>query len=325
MFENVLVGVDGRTGGHDAIALAQTLASRDARLAFVNVRVGRTNPVHALARGVVDEERDASNRLLRHARAQAAVDAALVSVEAASPARGLHEEADARDADLIVVGSCARGAFGRVMLGDDASAALNGAPCAVAIASAGFHEKAGRLEKLGVAFNGTPESEAALELARGLARESGASILALEVVHLSAYTYGGLIAPPLMSDAIEAMLGQAAERMQSIAGADGRTRYGLAGEELAAFGDEVDLLIVGSRSYGPLRRLVTGSTASYLERHARCSLLVLPRGAKRRGGERLAAVPAGEAMTTRGASSPQERPWRAGATVTRSPRGSGYG
>jgi nucleotide-binding universal stress UspA family protein len=55
--------------------------------------------------------------------------------------------------------------------------------------------------------------------------------------------------------------------------------YGLTGEELAAFGDQVDILVVGSRGYGPIRRLVLGSTAAHLERHARCSLLVLPRSA----------------------------------------------
>ena len=67
---------------------------------------------------------------------------------------------------------------------------------------------------------------------------------------------------------------------------EGRAVYGLTGEELAAFGDDVDLLVVGSRSYGPCERLVLGSTSDYLERHARCSLLVLPRAAgsaRRRG------------------------------------------
>ena len=49
------------------------------------------------------------------------------------------------------------------------------------------------------------------------------------------------------------------------------------GEELAAFGDGLDLLVVGSRSYGPVRRLVSGSTSDFLQRHARCSLLVLVR------------------------------------------------
>ena len=55
------------------------------------------------------------------------------------------------------------------------------------------------------------------------------------------------------------------------------TRFGLAGEELAAFGDQVDILVVGSRGYGPVKRLVLGSTSAYLQRHARCPLLVLPR------------------------------------------------
>lgn len=53
--------------------------------------------------------------------------------------------------------------------------------------------------------------------------------------------------------------------------------YGIPGEELAAFGSGLDILVVGSRSYGPLGRLVHGSTSDYLQRHARCSLLVLPR------------------------------------------------
>jgi nucleotide-binding universal stress UspA family protein len=75
------------------------------------------------------------------------------------------------------------------------------------------------------------------------------------------------------------MLEEANERLRRLADVDGRAVYGLAGEELAAFGDELDILVVGSRSYGPLRRLVVGSTSDFLERHARCSLLVLPRAA----------------------------------------------
>ena len=52
---------------------------------------------------------------------------------------------------------------------------------------------------------------------------------------------------------------------------------GLPGEELVAFGDEVELLVVGSRGYGPVRRMMLGSTSMHLARAARCPLLVLPR------------------------------------------------
>ena len=56
----------------------------------------------------------------------------------------------------------------------------------------------------------------------------------------------------------------------------------IAVEELAAFGDRVDLLVVGSRGYGPVRRLVLGSTSGELARDARCALLVLPRASDAR-------------------------------------------
>jgi nucleotide-binding universal stress UspA family protein len=101
-------------------------------------------------------------------------------------------------------------------------------------------------------------------------------LAALEVVSIPSYAFTGLLAPSI-GDSIELMLTEASERMRQLPGVDGRAVYGLAGEELAAFGDEVDLLVVGSRSYGPVRRLVLGSTSDYLERNARCSLLVLPR------------------------------------------------
>ena len=63
---------------------------------------------------------------------------------------------------------------------------------------------------------------------------------------------------------------------------------GYPGEELAVFSASLDLLVVGSRSYGPVRRLVLGSTSQYLERYARCSLLVMPRTSLTAAGEHAA-------------------------------------
>jgi nucleotide-binding universal stress UspA family protein len=277
MFKRVLVGVDGTPRGRDAIALASRLLDREGALTLAHVRSGPANPPRALMPQVFSEERLASEQLLEQEREQAGVNADTISVAALTPGRGLHERAEDLRADLLVVGSCRHGAFGRVMLGDDTRAALNGAPGAVAIAALGYAEHPAVPARIGVAYNGSAESESALELAIELARASRASVHALEVVPLRTYGYTAFTAPVPVGGEIEDMLAEAQARLGTLAGVEGAARYGMVGEELASFGDEVDLLVVGSRGYGPLRRLVSGSTTMYLERHARCSLLVLPR------------------------------------------------
>ena len=68
------------------------------------------------------------------------------------------------------------------MLGDDTRGALNGAPCAVAIAERGYAEHPTPIAKVGVAYNGSPESKLALACARELASATRADVVALEVV-----------------------------------------------------------------------------------------------------------------------------------------------
>ena len=49
--------------------------------------------------------------------------------------------------------------------------------------------------------------------------------------------------------------------------------------ELLFEAGQLGLLVCGSRSYGPVRRLLLGSTSSRLVREAPVPVLVLPRGA----------------------------------------------
>jgi len=279
MFKNVLVGVDGGAGSRDAIALATRLTDPQGKLTLAHVYAGELHPLHAITPGLPAEELEASRILLEDERADAKVDAQIVSVLASAPGAGLHRQAEEQHADLIVVGSCSRGAFGRAMLGDDTRVALNGSPCAVAIATRGYSQHPRELATVGVAYNSSPESAAALAKARELAEPSGAQLKALEVVSIPTYAFTGLM-PPTIGESVDVLLTECNARMHALEGVDGRAVYGLTGEELAAFGDELDILVVGSRGYGPLRRLVLGSTSDYLERHARCSLLVLPRAAE---------------------------------------------
>jgi nucleotide-binding universal stress UspA family protein len=277
MFDNVLVGVDGTPNGAGAIALAGQLADTGAKLTLAHVRAGM---LHALTPQMVSEESDASRELLAREREAAGVDAELGSVIAATPGRGLHTQAEEQGADLLVVGSSHRGVLGRAMLGDDTRASLNGAPCAVAIAAHGYAQPPAPILTVGVAYNGSDESEAAMDAARVITERHHASLHAMDVVNLPTYAFTGII-PPITGEGVEELLAEARARIDAHQGVEGRAVYGLAGEELAAFGDQLDLLVVGSRSYGPWQRLVLGSTSNYLQRHARCSLLVLPRSARK--------------------------------------------
>lgn len=53
---------------------------------------------------------------------------------------------------------------------------------------------------------------------------------------------------------------------------------GYADDELALLSDEVDLVVCGSRGYGPLNSVLLGSVSTGMLRKARCPVLVVPRG-----------------------------------------------
>jgi nucleotide-binding universal stress UspA family protein len=279
MFNNVLVGVDGNSGGRDAIAFAARLVAPGASETLVHVRSSHAHSLRAAAGGHGGGLSEAGSlELLERERADAELGESveLSRIAAHSPGAGLHREAEVREADLLVVGSSSRGLLGRAALGDDTRAALNGSPCAVAIAARGYGEHPVPPSRVGVAYNGSAESEAALAAALAIAAPTRAEVIALEVVGIPNTPFLGF-APAAYAETVKELLAAGKERMAQLSSAQGRAEYGVPGEELAEFSGEVDVLVVGSRSYGPLKRLVLGSTSDYLERHARSALLVLPR------------------------------------------------
>jgi nucleotide-binding universal stress UspA family protein len=280
MFKNVLVGVDGHANGRDAIALARQLTSPAGKITLAHVHRGELDLLNGAQRELLKEDREASSKLLEQEREASGVAAELRSVVALSAAAGLHRQAELQGADLLVVGSCRHGAVGRAMLGDDARDALAGAPCTVAIAAHGFADRQGGLATIGVAYDGSPESEAALRAARAVAAATGAGIQVRQVVFIPTMAYSGFLAVDL-ANSIEQMLNDADRRIEAIPGVTGKAVYGPTDAELEAFSVEVDILFVGSRGYGPVKRLMLGSTSNYLARHAGCSLIVLPRAASR--------------------------------------------
>jgi nucleotide-binding universal stress UspA family protein len=273
MFTRIVVGIDRREGGRDALALA-TLLQAAGGGELVALHACASEPLlHEDALAPVEAE-------LAHA---GATGRALVVTDR-SPAHALRIVAEREGAELIVVGSSRRGGVDRVLAGDDTAATLHCAPCAVAVSSRGFTDAPSQLRRIGVGFDDSRESRLALELARRLALPAGVGVRAITVVTPKVplwpavgwdTAWSGEDASALQSDE-RVLAGITAELPDDVTP---ETMIGTPWKELASRSADLDLLVVGARAYGPARRLVLGSTSTKLARHAACPLVVAPRGA----------------------------------------------
>lgn len=299
MFKNVLVGIDDDEGGRDAIALAKMLGAGGSKLTLAQVYQGDSAVSRATSPDYETWQHERIRELLEKRRAETGVEADLRSYGSPSVGRGVHELAELTGADLLVIGSTRRGLLGRVLIGDDTRAALNGAPCAVAIAPVGYRREAAVMREVGVGYDGSPESEAALALARVVAAEHHTKLSAFQAVSTPAYLYLGYMSTPapVEPESIHREVDRARDRIAALGGVEPHSAYGEPVEELTLYSASLDLLVVGSRGYGPLGRLVYGGVAQRLARTARCPLLVLTRSAPALADE--ARVEVGRAAAVR--------------------------
>lgn len=281
MFEHVVVGIDGGEGGGDALELARKLTPEDTRLTIVHVYGEERHRAFGAIPGDID--RADSEAICRRA-AQESPEAVVVSARAESVARGLHQEAEKRQADLLVVGSSRHGVLGRVMVGDHTRQTLTGAACAMAVAPRGYAARMEKLVRVGVGYDGSPESKLALRAAREIAGRTGGQVTALKVIGWADVREQGSGGD--VEERIDAAQQQTSEQAELADAPEARVVYGEPLSELIRLSEESDLLVIGSRSYGPLGRLVHGSISPQLARYAACPLVVLPRVASARADGR---------------------------------------
>jgi len=93
---------------------------------------------------------------------------------------------------------------------------------------------------IGVAYDGSKESKAALAIARQLATQTRASVRALQVVSPPTYVFTGLV-PTEMAESMEAVLENVKTKMEELPGVEGEAVYGLPGQGLGGFSNQVDL------------------------------------------------------------------------------------
>lgn len=285
MTPTIIIDFNNREHGLDALALARSLGElNDARLVAVTsypcdrygmlpalgwhwARQQRTNATIELARTLLADEPGASARL----------------VGAISPAHALHETAEREQASLIIVSSATTRRGGSAF-GAGGRQALEGAPCAVAVAPAGFARSGAGLTPVGVGFDGSSESRLALASAAGLADTLEGALRVISALQRPPEPHSMLaftnqrqleaVHVELRSRLIEAV-----DTIPVCPEIDPISAEGEPAHVLAEQSKELGLLVIGSRGYGPWRRLLLGSVSHALLDRAHCPLMIVPRGA----------------------------------------------
>jgi nucleotide-binding universal stress UspA family protein len=299
MFATIIVGTDGRQGGRDALALADRLRS----VAGGELVAVQAYPYELFVSRGANADFDAVMRddvrtALEDELDRMGISAETVVAADSSPARALHRVADERGAGLIVVGSAHHGRLGRVLAGDAAAGTLHASPCPVVVAPAGYAARADELVAVGAGFDGSPESRAAVDFAHDLATSAGVPLRVLSVLEPSVSWASYPSSLHDWTGEIDAVRATAEAHIDELVaelgdGVSGEILEGDAVRELIYAGHELSLLVCGSRSYGPLRRLLLGSTSGRLVREAPFPVLVLPRGAiETRAADDAAAITA---------------------------------
>jgi len=209
-----------------------------------------------------------------------------------SVASAVHEAAEIEGAALLVLGSAQRGILGRVLPGSTAERLLHGAPCPVAVVPRRWTRNGG-LATIGVGFVDTPEGREALRNAATLARRAGAMLRVMTVVRITRSMYAETEPQTAGRRAkhLEDVLGEhereavkAARRaVAELAGDLDVTVEEFVGDPagiLVRVSEELDLLVCGSRGYGPMRAVLLGGVSRRVVAEARCPVIVLPRGVR---------------------------------------------
>jgi nucleotide-binding universal stress UspA family protein len=211
----------------------------------------------------------------------------------------LAQLARAEGADLVVLGSTHHGPVGRIVPGTTVGRLLADAPCAVAVAPPGFGEHSefeaewrplrGDLEDagmrvVGVGYDGSRAAAEALKIAAGLAIPNGAALRVYTVARNhaqvpSADSSGFSPGAPTETEVLRQALHDAVAELPSETRALPVFMRGFAANELIdAVKLGVDLLVLGSRGGGSIRRSFRHSVSNAVLAEAHCPVLISPSG-----------------------------------------------
>jgi len=283
----IIVGVDGSDRSDDALALASSLARRTA----AEIVLARAYPFDDATGHLGDSphrhhlHEDAQQTLDRvREHADASLRITTRTIADPSPSRALHTLAERERAALVVIGSSHQGAAGRVFAGTTAERLLHGSPCSVAVAPLGF-APGESISRIAAGWDRSAEAGSALTAAISIARAVGAELHIVEILDIQWAGTPAIIPGSGAELAAQQPAARARAGLEKvIAGLPGDVYVetavvlGHPVSDLVRQSEDADLLVLGSRGYGPRRAVLLGGVSGRVVRKSACPVIVVPRG-----------------------------------------------
>lgn len=269
----IVIGFDGSSESRDALHLGSAMGHAiDADLIVAtasNPRVDLGASEAEVFAGIFDRARQE----LPHR------EFAMRELRDAGAVAGLKDLAASEQAEFIVIGSTHRGQLGRVVPGSVGERLLSGAPCPVAVAPRGYaNTDHFGLGLIGAAFDGSRESDIALQYAFALAKRLD-SMLRIVTIVPTIEPDADSSFRTVMQDHGRDVRDAALDELPPWVEVESALEEGDPARALARHGVDLDLLVVGSRGYGPLRRTLLGGVSADVMRTAPCPVIAVPRTA----------------------------------------------
>jgi nucleotide-binding universal stress UspA family protein len=288
MASRIVIGYDGSEASEDAVAFGLTWCRSTGDVPIVATVYPEEHP---LGLGRVDVEfatyvREQAEIIQDKARATVGDAALYRNVASTSAAHGLADLAEDAEAVMVIMGTAQETGPTRVLLGSSTERLLHGATVPVTVVPPGWRQSApDRISRIGVAYLDTRDGREALRMAVRVALRIPAQLTLYSVLGQSSERYSYLVGrtdEQAFLDKARASYGKAMEFAAAGVPPELEPRTvileGPVVESLAALGpDDVDVLVCGSRGYGPVRRVLLGGVSSRLIRRARLPVTVVPR------------------------------------------------
>lgn len=301
--QTVIVGIEGSERAADALALARRLAEPSARL--ILVRAYPADPTisgdggTAYARALLADAEATLARLCEGPWMQT------VAVADPHPARALARLAEEHCAAFVVLGPSHTGRLRRVVPGSTCERLLPSSPCPVAVAPRGYAHRAEPIQVVSCAYDATPDARRALQWAAQMAHQVGTRLAVVHVLEgptvadaTLAVDPSGASAVRRMHDMDEAQTRRAVAELDPSLNAEAVVLRGDPLDELRRCASGADLLVVGSRGYGPVRGVMSGTLSARLMRGAAFPLVLVPPTAHARSAARDASRGGTGVLTT---------------------------